>query len=451
MTILGAPVAMATTVAIATLVVIATKVATQVPEPYMDEIFHIPQAQLYGKGIFDQWDPKLTTPPGLYLVSLLLHHVARIPMSIDALRGTNMFLAILLLLTLARLLRVMHPSVPRNHVYLYAMTLWAFPVSFFYYQIYYTDTGSTLFVLLAYLALKQGHYQLSGCAGAVAVLFRQTNVVWVVYFMVLSAVQLARVQDPVCAQVGTVAGACMTLASAAWALVRQAVRIVVPRLLAFVATMVAFAIFLVWNGSIVLGDKANHVAGLHLPQLLYFTSFLSLLAAPLTLSLTILDQLTRISVASFLSMLLAMAAMVYMVQFHTYEHPFLLSDNRHYSFYVWKNIYRRHWTVRYALIPLYTISGWWNVLCLSQHVTLLWMVGFVATLALTLVPSPLLEFRYFILPFLFYCVHLPSPSVRRLLLTIAFYTSLNTLTLHLFLYRPFRWPQNPDEWQRFMW
>ncbi|XP_069765612.1 dol-P-Glc:Glc(2)Man(9)GlcNAc(2)-PP-Dol alpha-1,2-glucosyltransferase isoform X6 [Narcine bancroftii] len=37
--------------------------------PYMDEIFHVPQAQKYCEGIFSEWDPMITTLPGLYLVS----------------------------------------------------------------------------------------------------------------------------------------------------------------------------------------------------------------------------------------------------------------------------------------------------------------------------------------------------------------------------------------------
>lgn len=35
-----------------------------------DEIFHIPQAMRYCRGEFDSYDPKLTTPPGLYLASV---------------------------------------------------------------------------------------------------------------------------------------------------------------------------------------------------------------------------------------------------------------------------------------------------------------------------------------------------------------------------------------------
>lgn len=42
------------------------------PEPYMDEQFHIPQAQKYCQYEFHEWDPMITTLPGLYLVSFVL-------------------------------------------------------------------------------------------------------------------------------------------------------------------------------------------------------------------------------------------------------------------------------------------------------------------------------------------------------------------------------------------
>ncbi|KAF5906796.1 putative Dol-P-Glc:Glc(2)Man(9)GlcNAc(2)-PP-Dol alpha-1,2-glucosyltransferase, partial [Clarias magur] len=36
----------------------------------MDEIFHVPQAQKYCDGKFNEWDPMITTLPGLYLLSV---------------------------------------------------------------------------------------------------------------------------------------------------------------------------------------------------------------------------------------------------------------------------------------------------------------------------------------------------------------------------------------------
>nr|XP_032629634.1 dol-P-Glc:Glc(2)Man(9)GlcNAc(2)-PP-Dol alpha-1,2-glucosyltransferase-like isoform X3 [Chelonoidis abingdonii] len=38
--------------------------------PYMDEAFHVPQAQAYCEGLFQQWNPMITTLPGLYLMSV---------------------------------------------------------------------------------------------------------------------------------------------------------------------------------------------------------------------------------------------------------------------------------------------------------------------------------------------------------------------------------------------
>jgi DIE2/ALG10 family len=40
------------------------------------------------------------------------------------------------------------------------------------------------------------------------------------------------------------------------------------------------------------------------------------------------------------------------------HHPFLLSDNRHYTFYVWKRIFSLHPIVPYLLIPGYIVCAW---------------------------------------------------------------------------------------------
>ena len=42
-----------------------------------DEIFHVPQTQKYCRGLFTEWDPKITTFPGLYVAGAALgrtHH-----------------------------------------------------------------------------------------------------------------------------------------------------------------------------------------------------------------------------------------------------------------------------------------------------------------------------------------------------------------------------------------
>ena len=39
-------------------------------EPYMDEIFHVPQAQRYCGGDWSYWNPMITTLPGLYISAI---------------------------------------------------------------------------------------------------------------------------------------------------------------------------------------------------------------------------------------------------------------------------------------------------------------------------------------------------------------------------------------------
>lgn len=43
---------------------VAHLINSKVPEPYMDELVHVPQAQAYCRGDWSYWDPLLTTPPG---------------------------------------------------------------------------------------------------------------------------------------------------------------------------------------------------------------------------------------------------------------------------------------------------------------------------------------------------------------------------------------------------
>ena len=47
-------------------------------DSYMDEIFHVPKAQRFCSGDFSNYDPKITTPPGLYILSLLMYKSIRI-------------------------------------------------------------------------------------------------------------------------------------------------------------------------------------------------------------------------------------------------------------------------------------------------------------------------------------------------------------------------------------
>ncbi|KAG0329174.1 glucosyltransferase [Podila humilis] len=79
-----------------------------------------------------------------------------------------------------------------------------------------------------------------------------------------------------------------------------------------------------------------------------------------------------------------------------------------------------------------------------------WNGGIVLATALTLIPSPLLEFRYFMTPYLIYRLAMRQPKGTWLFLELVGYCVINTLTVWMFMTKPFRWAHE-DGVQRFMW
>lgn len=179
------------------------KVNSEVPEPYLDEVFHIPQAQAYWAHRWTHWDPKLTTPPGLYLWSYLLCAVllalrgSPTKLDTEALRTTNVATtAVFLPWRLQTLSDAVHNV--RNTRQLGAwlshtvLNICMFPPLFFFSGLYYTDILALLAVVEAYnwdLKRTSGKgyrvlYTLGFLIfGLAALVCRQTNIFWVAVFL----------------------------------------------------------------------------------------------------------------------------------------------------------------------------------------------------------------------------------------------------------------------------
>jgi alpha-1,2-glucosyltransferase len=108
------------------------------------------------------------------------------------------------------------------------------------------------------------------------------------------------------------------------------------------------------------GDRSRHIAVLHLPQLLYFAGFACVLQPALTVS--VVWRHSRSAMAALakarnaLPSLSLLLLVVLSVHYCTYTHPFLLSDNRHFTFYIWKNLFQRFVWFRYCLAPFYVLA-----------------------------------------------------------------------------------------------
>ena len=85
----------------------------------------------------------------------------------------------------------------------------------------------------------------------------------------------------------------------------------------------------------------------------------------------------------------------------------------------------------------------------------MFVLGMVLSTALTIIPSPLLEFRYFVLPYILWRLHI-SPNVIqeiqwRGVLEYVWYETINLICLWIYVSKPFTWPSEPGKVQRFIW
>ena len=78
----------------------------------------------------------------------------------------------------------------------------------------------------------------------------------------------------------------------------------------------------------------------------------------------------------------------FIMEFGVLSHPFLLADNRHYMFYIWKRVLSQDY-IRRMLAPIYAFMGLyvWDILVLQKGI--LWSLVFVTALSLTLLPAQL--------------------------------------------------------------
>ena len=427
-------------------------------DPYMDEIFHIPQAQRYCHGRFREWDPKITTFPGLYLLSAAARGFTGALCSKDALRLENLFYALGTHVVMYRILRRRFDSKKAAaHSFMFSL----YPFHFFFQTLYYTDVGSLFWTLLTHelvmpmpkKALPTRRIIVAGVTGCVAVLFRQTNAVWLMFIFGTAALN-----DLQCSKWGPALEhssiSPTILLTFCKALLMESRRLLL-RLGFLLFPVLLFLGFVLQNGSVVVGDHSNHQVAAHWAQLAYLsavTAATSGVGFGSALSLTSLRQfLADCSGSSGFSrsalLLGSFGLIAYIVHKYSLAHPFLLADNRHYTFYVWKRFLSRPW-FKEALTPGYVYAIWycWRR---SSNQSGLWVVIWWVAAVLTLVPAPLLEPRYWTTSVLMAHLHAPEYTWLSLSATSSVFFLVNMVTLSIFAYRPFAWPGG--EIARFMW
>ncbi|KQJ83430.1 dol-P-Glc:Glc(2)Man(9)GlcNAc(2)-PP-Dol alpha-1,2-glucosyltransferase isoform X1 [Brachypodium distachyon] len=490
---------------------IAAWVDSVVPDPYMDEIFHVPQAQRYCRGDLLTWDPMITTPPGLYYISLA--YVAALfpgawatkvadalePLCTPALlRSTNVIMAVVCGVLVHDLLLCIKPGISKAKATVYAILVALYPVHWFFTFLYYTDVASLAAVLAMYLYCLKKRFWVSAMFGVISILFRQTNAIWMLFFAANGAITYVQdlchsdyvshenngLTDKSITEVSDLANKATApglrrrrkdrsitmkrvvsgstklhtsfteeISDISFGLWNSKCKVLIT-FTPFVIVLVVFVAFIIWNGGIVLGAKEAHVVSPHFAQLLYFGLVSSAALLPWHFTPRRVSDLFRLcrknKTFSLLAMLMALGLSFVAVHFFSIAHPYLLADNRHYTFYIWRKVIQAHWMMKYILIPFYVYS-WFSVInILGKSQTRVWVLSFIFSVALVLVPAPLVEFRYYTIPLVILILNSPVIDNGKLLALGSVYAAADLFTLAMFLFRPFRWEHEPGT-QRFMW
>jgi len=218
-----------------------------------------------------------------------------------------------------------------------------------------------------------------------------------------------------------------------------------------VVVAIVFGLFVYFNDGIVVGDRSSHQSVANLPQLLYFAAFALFFGSPILINE---DKLKRfwhtIKKKAFYTVIFSLCC-TYVITNYTHVHPYLLADNRHYVFYLWRWILGKRF-IRILLIPVYLYSAWSmnDSLRLNGYCTVLWRLVFFVCVAAVLVPQKLLEFRYFILPYIFFRLHVKEQRLKVILLEIFLYIAINAFTIIVFVKKTFSW-EDIEEPQRIIW
>ncbi|KAK9239084.1 alpha-2-glucosyltransferase Alg10 [Lipomyces kononenkoae] len=458
-----------------------------VPDSYLDEVFHIPQTQQYCAGHYDVWDDKITTPPGLYYLGVIYARALSLfttspTCSVKALRSLSLVGQLSVLPLVLSLFPVGHRHLSSRTVTL----LQLFPTLYFFSFLYYTDVWSTIFALLS-IGLSTRATQASWLSvplkiavGSMAVAIRQTNIIWVLYALAMEVLTVfvypdekgkdraddtwflaanARLEDVrspadlVNAVIGATVRVWRGLSSPTKG--PKALKIVCS----YGPTVAGFAAFIVINGGITLGDKSNHVPGTHIPQIFYFATFTCALSIPSILS--ILSQTLTILFFRPLTFAIVTGIITIAIRATTIAHPFVLADNRHYIFYLWRRVLNATPWSRYLFAPGYAIAIYLVFARAVRKDKILSSLVYFGACAAVLIPSPLIECRYFIVPYLLWRIRVATlkaedqgergENIIAEYVEIAWYAIVNFVTIGLFLGYSFEWPSDPGVRQRFMW
>ncbi|KSA01439.1 uncharacterized protein AC631_02802 [Debaryomyces fabryi] len=373
--------------------------------------------------------------------------------NINVLRSVNLFGGLVVLPFIVQGL------CDREKPQFWAVNIVAMPLLFTYYFLFYTDIWASILIVASLaLVVRQpfGFITSSYFSGIVAfasLWFRQTNIIWIAFIASLLIDKRRREHHKD-----------MGFLQNTVNFIRQAVLDWIA-ILPFIINILLFAIFVKYNEGITFGDKENHKLNLHIVQVFYCLTFIAMFTWPVWLSIRLIKRYIWFTILGNhgLNTVFTIGSWIFIkfiIDNYTVVHPFLLADNRHYTFYIWKRILNQEYS-NIFMIPIYHFCTWNIIDSLSLNtsgLTPITIITFIGGIFITIIPSPLFEPRYYIVPLIIYRLYVrPSKekligiSMSRHILEFAWLIFVDVTIMVIFLGYEFTWLSEPGKIQRIIW
>jgi alpha-1,2-glucosyltransferase len=218
---------------------------------YSDEIHHYRQISGFCAGDYTP-NPRVTTIPGYHALSAAVGRMTG-DCSLGQMRLVNAVIGVLSVAAFFAAARAAGAAAPLARTLQYLFL----PILLPYHFLVYADSISLLANLVTMALLLRGRFVLAGLAGTLAILVRQTNVVWLALVCLT-----AWMDDP------QVPGHPHRLA--AW----------LRRAWTALLGLAGFAAFVLWNGGVAVGGRGAFKAGFHTGNVFLFLALYLVLFLP---------------------------------------------------------------------------------------------------------------------------------------------------------------------------
>ncbi|XP_059056597.1 putative Dol-P-Glc:Glc(2)Man(9)GlcNAc(2)-PP-Dol alpha-1,2-glucosyltransferase [Achroia grisella] len=441
----------------------------------IDELFHIPQGLAYCERNFTYWDPKITTLPGLYLVSTAFLG-SYFSCNTYNLRFLNLIASCINLILFSSILKFVYGNTSHLKTVWQALNLALLPPLYFFSHVYYTDTISLTF-LLAISGFVNSSKSLIFLFSICSVLMRQTNIAWIAMLLghkiVYNFIKSSRVfGNQYISRISFIRQSIIAQDIDTSKLKRyygvldffhaynyhrstyfaNIIKYVTANdfldILMHSVTLILFAIFVYVNGSIVVGDKTAHTASIHIPQLLYFLIFYGIFALPYVLAK--LQTTINLIFTNKLKVIILSTIFALTIHYNTIVHPYLLADNRHFTFYIWNRWFGRYDFAVYATLPVYIFLLFSLYDNLREQNCISFLLPYTVSLCLVLSLQRMIEVRYFLVPFIILRLRFVRPSFKIIIFEFVWYLILNVAMFYVFFNKEVVWKEF-DYPQRIIW